>query len=104
MVFYDFFCGNAPARQFERGMQLRGVYKCGSCGCADAMMADLAHALQKTWRSLDNLQHLILAGKFGNAPGQLKPLDGLLVADLREELKAKKIATEGKKKHSYNQN
>ena len=62
------------------------------------MMADLAHALQKTWRSLDNLQHLILAGKFGNAPGKLKPLDGLLVADLREELKTRKIITDGKKK------
>ena len=61
-------------------------------------MADLAHALQKTWRSLDNLQHLILAGKFGNAPGKLKPLDGLLVADLREELKTRKIITDGKKK------
>jgi hypothetical protein len=62
------------------------------------MMADLAHVLQKTWRTLDDLQHLILAGKFGNASGKLKPLDGLLVADLREELKARKIITDGKKK------
>ena len=61
-------------------------------------MGDLAHALQKKWRTLDDLQNLILAGKFGNAPGQLKPLDGLLVADLREELKARKIPIEGNKK------
>ena len=97
-----FFCGDAPARHFERGTQLGGVYKCGSCGYKDAMMADLAHALQKTWRSLDNSQHLILAGKFGNATGQLKPLDGLLVADLREELKARKLPLKERKNHSYN--
>ena len=99
MMFFFFFCGDAPAGQFERGTQLGGMYKCGSCGCKDAMMADLAHALQKTWRSLDDLQRLILAGMFGNTPGQLKPLDGLLVADLREEFKARKLSL---KSHSYN--
>ena len=101
-VLCFFFCGDAPARQFERGTQLGGIHKCGSCGCKDTMMADLLHALHITWRSLDDLQGLILAGKFGNAPGQLKPLDGLLVADLREELKARNIAIDGKKNHSYN--
>ena len=94
----DTFCGDTPARQFERGTQLGGVYKCGSCGCKDTMMADLAHALQKKWRTLADLQDLILAGKYGNAPGQLKPLDGLLVAKLKEELKARHITTDGKNK------
>ena len=93
-----FFCGDAPARQFERGTQLGGTYKCGSCGCKDKMMADLPHALQKKWRSLADLQNLILAGKYGNSPGRLKPLDGLLVANLKEELKAINIAIEGMKK------
>ena len=93
-----FFCGDAPAREFERGTQLGGVYKCGSYGCKDAMMADLAHALQKTWRNLDDLQRFTLAGMFGNT---LKPLDGLLVADLREELKARKLPLMERKGHSY---
>ena len=61
-------------------------------------MADLAHALQQKWRTLADLQDLILAGKYGNAPGQLKPLDGLLVAKLKEELKARHITTNGKNK------
>ena len=86
------------ARQFERGTQLGGAFKCGSCGYKDIMMADLPHALQKPWRSLVDVQDLILAGKFGNAPGQLKPLEGLLVADLREEWKARNITIDEKKK------
>ena len=86
------------ARQFERGTQLGGACKCGSCGYKDIMMADLPHALQKPWRSLVDVQDLILVGKFGNAPGQLKPLEGLLVADLREELKVRNITIDGKKK------
>ena len=49
-------------------------FKCGSCGCKDIMMADLPHALQKPWRSLVDIQDLILAGKFGNTPDQFKPL------------------------------
>ena len=49
-------------------------------------MADLPHALEKKWRSLADLQSLILGGKFGNVPGKLKPLDNLVVSDLREEL------------------
>ena len=58
-------------------------------------MADLAHALQNKWRSLTDLQNLILAGKYGNAPGKLKPLDNLLVSKLREELEARNISTYG---------
>ena len=37
-----FFCGDKPAQQFERGTQIGGTYKCGSCGCVDTMMQDLA--------------------------------------------------------------
>ena len=34
----------------------------------------------------DNIQTLVLAGKFGNQPGCLKTLDNLKVSDLRKEL------------------
>ena len=81
-----FFCGDKPAQQFERGTQIGRAYKCGGCGCKDNMMQDLAHALQCHPRSLQDLQSLILAGQYGNQPGQLKPLEKLLVASLREEL------------------
>lgn len=84
-----FFCGDKPAQQFERGTQLGGNYKCGSCGCISSLMQDLGYALQCKRRTLGDLQQLVLAGRFGNAPGSLKPFDGLLVNDLRIELQAR---------------
>ena len=56
------------------------------------MKADLPHALEKKWRSLADLPSLILGG---NIPGKLKPLDNLVVSNLREELQARHISTEG---------
>ena len=73
-----------PAQQFERGMQIGGSYKCGSC--RDTMMQDLAHSLQCKWRSLSDLQQLVLAGKFGCTRNLLKPFENLKVDDLNEEL------------------
>ena len=93
-----FFCGDKPAQQFERGTQLGGTYKCGGCGVKDVMMQDLAHTLQHKWKSLADLQALILAGKHGSVPGCLKPLEGLKVQELREELEARGQSTEGKLK------
>ena len=84
-----FFCGDKPAQQFERGKQLGGNYNCGSCGCVSSLMQDLGYALQCKRRTLSELQQLVLADCFGNSPGSLKPLDGLLVNDLRRELIAR---------------
>ena len=55
MIIYDFFCGDKPAQQFERGTQLGGNYKCGSCGIKSTLMQDLGHALQCQWRTLAEL-------------------------------------------------
>ena len=77
-----FFCGDTPARQFEKGTQLGRTCKCGSCGCKDTILADLPRAHQKTWRSFTDIQSLIVGGKFGNIPGKLKPLDNLVVSNL----------------------
>ena len=44
-----FFVRDHPAKQFERGTQQGGTYKCGGCGVRESMMDDLAHTLQ--WRS-----------------------------------------------------
>ena len=82
-----FFCGDKPAQQFERGTQIGGCYKCGGCGCKDTMMQDLAHALECKWRSLSDLQSLVLNGAFGNTCNKLKPLDNLRVDDLKKELR-----------------
>ena len=43
-------------------------------------MMDLAHAFHCSWRSLSGIQALVLAGKLGNKPGCLKPLDNLKIA------------------------
>lgn len=53
------------------------------------MFADLAHTLQQSWRSLQDLQSLATAGKFGKKAGNPKPFDNLRVAELREELHAR---------------
>ena len=90
-----FFCGDKPAQQFERGTQIGGTYKCGGCGCKDVLMMDIAHAFHNSWRSLSDIQVLILAGRLGNQPGCLKPLDNLKIADLRQELQARGINTKG---------
>ena len=58
-------------------------------------MMDLTHAFHHTWRSLSDIQTLVLAGKFGNKPGCLKPLDNLKVADLRKELQTRGVQTQG---------
>ena len=84
-----FFCGDKPAQQFERGTQIGGTYKCGGCGCKDTMMQDLAHALHCKWRSLKDLQTLVLGGKYGKRPNMLKPLVNLKVNELREELQSR---------------
>ena len=58
-----FFVGHHPAKQFERGTQAGGTYKCGGCGVKDIMMDHLAHTLQLPRRSLYDLQHLATSGK-----------------------------------------
>jgi len=67
-----FLKGDTPAQQYERGTQEGGDYKCRGCGCHAHMMEDIAHALECKWRSLMNLQELVLAGKHGNQPGALQ--------------------------------
>ena len=58
-------------------------------------MMDLAHAFQHSWRSLSDIQTLILAGMFGSKPGCLKPLENLKIADLRVELQSRGVDIKG---------
>ena len=64
----------------------------------DTIMQDLAYAFHYKPRSLEDLQSLVLARKFGNQPGQLKSLDNLLVEQLRTELNTRGFDTSGKLK------
>ena len=91
MTHCIFFIGDHPAQQFERGTQLGGTYKCGSCGCLDTRMNDFAFACRCDWWSLANLQALLLAGKHGKKPVVLNAFHDLKAAELREELRARGI-------------
>ena len=86
-----FFTGDHPAAQFKQGTKQGGTYKCGACGCKETMFGDQAHSLNYTWRSLENLQSLVIGGAYGKCPGVLKPFDALKVGELRQELRARGV-------------
>lgn len=86
-----FYTGDHPAASFERGCQLGGNYKCGSCGVRSNRIDDLAHVFSFPCRNLSDIQTLVLKGKFGNQPGVLKPLGNLKKPQLCDELWARCI-------------
>ncbi len=86
-----FFIGDHPAQSFERGSQVGGNYKCGSCGCKSNRIDDLAHVFNCSWRSLFDLQQLVLKGKYGKKPGILKPFAGLKKDELQGELRVRGV-------------
>ena len=89
-----FFTGDHPAKQFERGTQVGGVYKCGGCGCRSDLMDDQAHALACRTRSTEELQCIALKGVLGRVPCIIKPLyvRDLSIAEIRQELRARGVA------------
>ena len=84
-----FFFGDHPAQNFERGTQLGGNYKCGSCGVKSTMVGDFAHATHLKWRSIADLQNLAISGRFGKQPEKLKPLQNLTLQELKQELSSR---------------
>ena len=49
-------------------------------------MDDLAHSLRCTWRSLTDLQSLVLTGKLDGTPGAVKPSLSQGTSQLQQEL------------------
>ena len=92
-----FFNGDTPAKQYERGTQMGGYYKCGSCGCHSECMDDLTVALQCSWRSFSDLQSLASNGKYGNTPNAIKPFESLNKLQL-QELRSRNIYHDAKTK------
>ena len=90
-----FFTGDHPAVQFEQGTKQGGTYKCGACATQMALFDDQAHALQREWRSLRQLQTLATGGRFGRQAGVLKPFE-LKVKELRSELEARGVVLDSK--------
>ena len=86
-----FFVGNKPAQNFERGTQNGGNYKCGTCGIISSLIEVQGHALRCAYRSLDDLQKLVIAGTYGKQPRVCKPFDKLKMKELQQELRARFI-------------
>lgn len=99
----SFFTGDHPALQFERGTQQGGKYKCGSCGCVDAMFEDQAHSLNYHWRRVEELQIIATVGKYGKTPGAIKPFQNLRVDEIQTELIARKFYDFENKKNDMQQ-
>ena len=87
-----FYTGDHPASSFERGCQLGGNYKCGSCGVRSTRIDDLAHVFSLPYRSLADIQKLVLKGKYGKQPSILKPFANLKKQELVDELSIRKIS------------
>ncbi len=66
----------------ERGCQLGGNYKCGSCGVRSTRIDDLAHVFSLPYRSLADIQKFVLKGKYGKQPSILKPFANLKKQEL----------------------
>ena len=98
-----FFVGDHPAQSFERGNQVGGNYKCGSCGCRSDRIDDLALAFFLPWRSLNDLQKLVLNGRYGKQSGILKPFANLNKEELKEELRVRGVLELGRKNVSFSQ-
>ena len=86
-----FSIGDHPAEAFKRGSRIGGNFKCCSCGCLSSRMDDVAHVFGCHWRSLEDLQKLVLQRKFGWKAGVLKPFDRLSKRNLLEELRRRGV-------------
>lgn len=92
-----FFHGDGPAQQFEAGNSVGGTYCCVGCGVNWDRIDDIAYAYRCQQLSLADRQQFLLEGlAWKNI--DVRPLDKLLLADLRKELSMRGIDTKGKKK------
>ena len=83
--------GDHPAEAFKRGSRIGGNFKCSSCGCLSSRMNDVAHVFSCHWRSLEDLQKLVLQRKFEWKASVLKPFDRLSKQNLLEELRRRGV-------------
>ena len=86
-----YFTGDMQSRWFELGVQRGGHFKCGSgCGASLAQNTSYAQQVNRLVPSLTQLQQRATAGVVAAESGATN-LQGLLVADLRREVRARNI-------------
>lgn len=82
----------------EGGCQLGGNYKCASCGVIADSFIDSAHCNQVPYRTLSDIQAHVLAGVHGVKRLCVRPFSNLSIEEVRQELAARKLDSEGKSK------
>ena len=92
-----FFHGDGPAQQFEAGNTIGGNYCCVGCGVNSKRIDDLAYAFRCPQLDLQQRQEFLLQGVAWKHISA-RPLDKLLISDLRKELSMRGVPVKGKKK------
>ena len=94
------FHGDGPEQQFESGEQRGGNAGCSACSGDSRRYRDLTYSFRRPQLSLDDRQHIVLAGPAGRAKrnGGIKPFKDMSVAELRMECRARGLCDEGYKR------
>lgn len=91
-----FFHGDGPAQQFEAGNSIGGNYCCVGCGVKSDRIDDIAYAFRCPKLDLLQRQDFLLEGEAWRNICS-RPLDKLLLSDLRKELSMRGLSATGKK-------
>ena len=94
-----FFHGDGPAQQFESGNSVGGIYCCVGCGVHWDRIDDIAYAYRCQQLNLKQRREFLLEGVAWKKIKE-RPLDNLLLADLKKELSLRGMITAGQKKPS----
>lgn len=92
-----FFHGDGPAQQFEAGNSIGGTYCCVGCGVKNDRIDDFAYALRCPKLSMQQRQDFLLQGVAWKSIDR-RPLDKLLLADLKKELSMRGLSVSNSKK------
>lgn len=91
-----FFHGDGPAQQFEAGNTIGGNYCCVGCGVKNDRIDDIAYAYRCPKLDLHQCQDFLLQGEAWINISS-RPLDKLLLSDLKRELSMRGLSAKGKK-------
>lgn len=91
-----FFHGDGPAQQFEAGNSIGGNYSCIGCGVKSDRVDDIAYAYRCQKLNLQQRQEFLLQG-IAWKKISTRPLDKLLLSDLKVELSMRGVPIAGKK-------
>lgn len=89
--------GDSPAVELEDGTQKGGHRGCAGCDGDMRSGYDYEYMAYRSYKSLKEKQALVLNGTFGKECTKLYPFKDLKVKELKTELRARKISSEGQR-------